>query len=247
MKLTDLIYEQHTPRTQRVSRFSDIIKLIVEKFKTVDVDKVPAPKAGYKRDILDPLSAMPGDKAQMTYQDTKIPRGQKGFKKRKYTKKSDYWNKETKFATPETDPGMKPDPIKALVPVDKAPEPKVEPMSTMPTVDTKPKIGTTSLPSTKVNVDTKPDYIDAEFEVVDDKPDLGKAPGLGQTTPPLGKKPPKAPGAPKDSTIGKQGELGTGLDSIQMSWLEDPTKTVPNLTQRFESTNISLSDILIEE
>ena len=62
----------------------NLFAILLEKFKTVDIDKVAAPRAGYSRNVLDPVAAMPGGKAQMTFDDVKIKRGEKGFKKGKW-------------------------------------------------------------------------------------------------------------------------------------------------------------------
>ena len=81
----------------------NLFAILLEKFKTVDIDKVAAPRAGYSRNVLDPVAAMPGGKAQMTFDDVKIKRGEKGFKKGKYTKdpKSKRWAPKEKPTGPE--------------------------------------------------------------------------------------------------------------------------------------------------
>jgi len=129
--------------------------LLSEKFKTVDIDKVPSIRKGYSRDILDPIAANPfagSGKAKMDYEDVKIKKGQKGYKKRKYTKKGDYWEKPIKTATPKTDPGMKSDVSTSAAPSKPAPE-----------------IRTTNLP-VPVKAPKDPDIVDAEFEEVPDAP-----------------------------------------------------------------------------
>jgi|TARA_R110000824_G_scaffold266063_1_gene455019 hypothetical protein len=127
--------------------------LLSEEFKTVDIDKVPAVKKGYDRTVLDPIAANPfagSGKAKMDYEDLKIKKGKKGYKKRKYTKKGDYWEKPIKTATPKTDPGMKPD------------------ASTAPSKPV-PRVRTTNLP-VPFQAPKDPDIMDAEFEEVPGTP-----------------------------------------------------------------------------
>tara|TARA_R110000824_G_scaffold169965_2_gene347135 strand:+ start:1519 stop:2136 length:618 start_codon:yes stop_codon:yes gene_type:complete len=79
--------------------------LLWEAYKTVDIGTETAPRAGYSRNILDPVAAIPGGKAQMTFDDVKIKRGEKGFKKGKYTKdpKNKRWAPKEKTEPTQTD------------------------------------------------------------------------------------------------------------------------------------------------
>ena len=64
----------------------NLFTILLEKFKTVSIDKAAAPRAGYSRNVLDPVAAIPSGKAQMSYEDTKIKKGEKGYVKPKQRK-----------------------------------------------------------------------------------------------------------------------------------------------------------------
>ena len=64
----------------------NLLAILLEKFKTVDIDKIEAPKAGYERNTLDPLSTVAPNKTQVSYEDTKIKKGKKGYVKPKQRK-----------------------------------------------------------------------------------------------------------------------------------------------------------------
>jgi hypothetical protein len=86
----------------------NLFTILLEKFKTVDIDKVPSVKKGYSRNVLDPVAANPfsgSGKAKMDYEDVKIKRGEKGFKKGKYTKdpKNKRWAPKEKTEPTQTD------------------------------------------------------------------------------------------------------------------------------------------------
>ncbi len=66
----------------------NLIAILLEKFKTVGYGDVPALKKGNKRNVLDPQAwgGAPGTEAQVSYEDTKIKKGQKGYVKPKQRK-----------------------------------------------------------------------------------------------------------------------------------------------------------------
>lgn len=277
MKLTDIIRENKTPIVQKATSFSDIVKIIVEKYKTVDVDKVPAPKAGYSRDVLDPLSTDPlggQPKAQMTYQDTKIPKGEKGYKKQKYTKKkSDYWDFQSDKSAPA---GMsfkdwKAGKHKALVPVGNNLPAVTEPKQTknLPAITTKnlpaktgaltkftPQVKTGTAVSTP-NAKKGPEIKDAEWWDVTDAEQKPKE--LESPSDPMGKlKPPKVDKPDKKNVDWDLADMNVPDPYVSLKYAQttSPEYNLGNQVAKWlgpdndkeaakvESRNLSLKDVL---